>query len=164
MPFLDLAPDRLLTTTRSVRKRLDLARQVEPEVIRECLELAIQAPTASNSQNWHFVVVTDQKQRQALGEIYRKGYALYRQRVASGQPLLVRSVLIPEQEALLKKVRDSSEYLADHLHEVPVLLVPCIRVFGNLSYCLSEMGHNKWIHAQKEGASVPIYISKTHFA
>lgn len=127
-PCLSLIlPDRLLTTTRSVRKRLDLARQVEPEVIRECLELAIQAPTASNSQNWHFVVVTDQKQRQALGEIYRKGYALYRQRGASGQPVLVRSVFIPEREALLKKVRDSSEYLADHLHEVPVLLVPCIQ-------------------------------------
>jgi len=127
MPLLDLSPDRLLTTTRSVRKRLDLARQVEPEVIRGCLELAVQAPTASNSQNWHFVVVTDQEQRQALGEIYRKGYALYRQRVASGQPVLVRSAFIPEREATLKKVRDSSEYLADHLHEVPVLLVPCIQ-------------------------------------
>ena len=127
MPLLDLSPDRLLTTTRSVRKRLDLARQVEPELIRGCLELAVQAPTASNSQNWHFVVVTDQEQRQALGEIYRKGYALYRQRVASGQPVLVSSALIPEREATLKKVRDSSKYLADHLHEVPVLLVPCIQ-------------------------------------
>jgi len=127
MPLLDLSPDRLLTTTRSVRKRLDLTRQVEPEVIRGCLELAVQAPTASNSQNWHFVVVTDQEQRQALGEIYRKGYALYRQRVASGQPVLVSSALIPEREATLKKVRDSSKYLADHLHEVPVLLVPCIQ-------------------------------------
>ncbi len=127
MPLLDLSPDKLLTTTRSVRKRLDLARQVEPEVIRGCLELAVQAPSASNSQNWHFVVVTDQKQRQALGEIYRKGYALYRQRVASGQPVLVSSALIPEREATLKKVRDSSKYLADHLHEVPVLLVPCIQ-------------------------------------
>ncbi len=127
MPLLDLSPDRLLSTTRSVRKRLDLTRQVEPEVIRGCLELAVQAPTASNSQNWHFVVVTDQEQRQALGEIYRKGYALYRQRVASGQPVLVSSALIPEREATLKKVRDSSKYLADHLHEVPVLLVPCIQ-------------------------------------
>jgi nitroreductase len=127
MPLLDLSPDRLLSTTRSVRKRLDLARQVEPELIRGCLELAVQAPTASNSQNWHFVVVTEQEQRQALGEIYRKGYALYRQRVASGQPVLVSSALIPEREATLKKVRDSSRYLADHLHEVPVLLVPCIQ-------------------------------------
>jgi len=127
MPLLDLSPDKLLTTTRSVRKRLDLARQVEPEVIRGCLELAVQAPTASNSQNWHFVVVTDQEQRQALGEIYRKGYALYRQRVASGQPVLVSSAFISEREATLKKVRDSSKYLADHLHEVPVLLVPCIQ-------------------------------------
>jgi nitroreductase len=94
MPLLDLSPDRLLTTTRSVRKRLDLARPVEPEVIRACLELAVQAPTASNSQNWHFVIVTDHKRRQALGEIYRKGYALYRQRVASGQPVLVRSAMV----------------------------------------------------------------------
>jgi nitroreductase len=59
MPLLDLTPDQVLTTTRSVRKRLDFSRPVEPEIIRECLEIATQAPTAGNRQSWHFVVITD---------------------------------------------------------------------------------------------------------
>src|SRR5436309_12596220 len=83
MPVLDLTPDELLTTTRSVRKRLDFSRPVEPEVIRECLEIAVQAPTGGNRQTWHFVVVTDAEKRKALGEIYKKGYAIYRQQSPS---------------------------------------------------------------------------------
>ncbi|MFL5692553.1 MAG: nitroreductase family protein, partial [Ktedonobacteraceae bacterium] len=63
MTLLKLSPDELLTTTRSVRKRLDFTRPVEPEVIKECLELAVQAPTGGNRQIWHFIVVTDPKQR-----------------------------------------------------------------------------------------------------
>jgi len=113
-------------TTRSVRKRLDFSRPVEPEVIQTCLEMAVQAPTAANSQSWHFVVVTDPAQRQALGAIYRKGYWFYRQQTASVHPLYAGRSLSPEHAASLKKVRSSSEYLAEHLHEVPVLLVPCI--------------------------------------
>ena len=63
MSVLNLTPDELLSTTRSVRKRLDLTRPVEPELIRECLELALQAPTGGNTQNWQFVVVTDADKR-----------------------------------------------------------------------------------------------------
>ena len=77
MSVLDLSIDALLTTKRSVRKRLDLSRPVEPEVIRECLELALQAPTGGNSQDWHFVVVTDPEPRQALATLYRKGAARF---------------------------------------------------------------------------------------
>ena len=66
MPVLDLSPDELLTTTRSVRRRLDCSRPVEPEVIRQCLEIALQAPTGGNRQGWHFVVVTDAEKRQPL--------------------------------------------------------------------------------------------------
>ena len=61
MPLLDLTPDELLTTTRSVRKRLDFSRPVETELIDECLELAVQVPTGGNRQIWHFVVVTDEQ-------------------------------------------------------------------------------------------------------
>ena len=68
--MLDLTPDELLSTTRAVRKRLDLTRPVEREVLEECLRLAQQAPTASYSQNWHFVVVTDAETRARLGELY----------------------------------------------------------------------------------------------
>src|SRR5256885_7116000 len=85
MPVLDFSPDELLTTTRSVRRRLDFSRPVEPEVIRECLEIALQAPTGGNRQGWHFVVVTDAEKRQALGDIYRRGFVIYRKlRSAAG--------------------------------------------------------------------------------
>src|SRR5215471_13554688 len=78
MPLLGLTLDEVLKTTRSVRKRLDFSRPVEPEVIQECLELALQAPTGGNSQGWHFVVVTDAEKRLALGDIYRRGWGAYR--------------------------------------------------------------------------------------
>src|SRR5919112_6042435 len=70
--LLDLTPDELLATTRSVRKRLDLTRPVEREVLQECMRLAQQAPTASYAQNWHFLVVTDAERRAALGELWRR--------------------------------------------------------------------------------------------
>ena len=107
MSRLPLSPEELLTTTRSVRKRLDFSRPVEPEVIAACLELAVQAPTASNSQGWHFVVVTDPAERQALGEIYRKGYWFYRQQASATHQLYTGRTLLPEQAARLKKVRSS---------------------------------------------------------
>src|SRR5205807_10078427 len=104
MPLLDLSSDDLLATTRAVRKRLDFSRPVEPEVIRECLELALQAPTGGNSQGWQFVVVTDPQQRQALGAIYRKGYQLYREKTASVHPLYEGRTLPREFAKTLKKV------------------------------------------------------------
>lgn len=135
MSELNLTPDELLSTTRSVRKRLDFSRPVEPEVIRECLELAVQAPTGANSQGWQFIIVTDPEQRKKLGAIYHKGYQLYRQQTATSHPLYDANSLTREQVATLKKVRDSSEYLADHMQDAPVLLVPCMygRVDGKSS-------------------------------
>ena len=106
MSQLNLTPDELLTT-RSVRKRLDFSRPVEPALIRECLELAVQAPTGGNRQTWHFVVVTDAQQRQALGDIYRRGFASYLQQTLSDSTSVIRS-LTREQRVTLKKVRDSS--------------------------------------------------------
>ena len=124
MPILDLSIDTLLTTTRSVRKRLDLSRPVEPEVIRECLELAIQAPTASNAQEWQFIVVTNPHQRQALATIYRKGAERYRELMT---PMMQKRAASSEQEAkTVVKLMDSGQYLIDHLHEVPVHVIPCI--------------------------------------
>ena len=125
MPILDLSIDALLTTTRTVRKRLDLARPVEPEVIRECLELALQAPTASYSQDWHFVVVTDPQQRQALATLYRKGAARYMELMA---PVFQQRMASSEQEAsTLARIIGSGQYLIEHLHEVPVHVIPCIQ-------------------------------------
>ena len=69
--------DHLLTTTRSVRKRLDLMRPVEPEVIEHCIEIALQAPTGSNLQGWHFLVVADAAKRAALADLYRQAHIAY---------------------------------------------------------------------------------------
>ena len=64
--------DRMLTTTRAVRKRLDLTRPVPREVVLDCLRLAIQAPTGGNSQGWRWVVVDDADKRAALAALYRE--------------------------------------------------------------------------------------------
>ena len=73
------AADRLLTTTRTVRKRLDFDREVEPEVLEKCIEIAMQAPTGSNQQHWHFMVVTDPEKKRVVGDCYKRGYFPYRE-------------------------------------------------------------------------------------
>lgn len=125
MPLLDLTPDQLLSTTRAVRKRLDFTRPVEPELIRECVELAVQAPTGSNNQRWHFLIVTDAEKRKALGEFYRQGMdAVYGPNSEnSKQP----PPSDPERARTQERVLSSAQYLAEHMHEVPVLVVPCIQ-------------------------------------
>ncbi|MFC9862049.1 MULTISPECIES: nitroreductase family protein [unclassified Streptomyces] len=123
MPPLDLTADEVLTTTRAVRKRLDLTRPVERKLIEECLELATQAPTGRNRQRWDFVFVTDPAKRAALADLYRLGLARPRQRV-------VRDGVNRGDLARGHRIMDSAQHLFEHLHEVPVLLVPCIRVQG----------------------------------
>ncbi len=121
MALLNLTTDEMLTTTRTVRKRLDFSRPVEPEVLKECLEIALQAPTGGNRQQWRFVVVTDPAKRQALGDIYRKGLEAYRS---------LGGLTIPDrlpQAQTLHRIVDSTEYLGEHMHEAPVLLIPCFR-------------------------------------
>lgn len=113
MDIIDCA-DHLLSTTRAVRKRLDLHRPVEREVILDCLRLAQQAPTGSNAQTWQWVVVTDPAVRGGLAEIYADASADYFAQPVTGD----------EQT---RRVRDSAVYLRDHLHEVPVHVIPCIR-------------------------------------
>jgi nitroreductase len=122
MSPLNLTPDQVLTTTRSVRKRLNLTRSVEPELIRECLEIALQAPSGSNSQQWHFVVVTDPDKKLAVAELYRKSYNAYRANRTATSSLSSDS----PRAAIQKRVVNSSDYLAEHLHEVPVHLIPCL--------------------------------------
>ncbi len=115
--------DRLLTTTRSVRRRLDFARPVEREVIERCLELAVQAPTGSNRQNWHFVVVTDPAKRAEIGRLYRQSFELYAQALpASG----ARSHTNPALAAQNRRVRDSAWYLAEHMGDAPALVIFCV--------------------------------------
>ncbi|HWP65202.1 MAG TPA: nitroreductase family protein [Candidatus Limnocylindria bacterium] len=121
--MLDLATvDHLLSTTRSVRKRLDFTRPVPLEVIARCIEIALQAPTGSNMQGWHFVVVTDPARRRALADLYRKGWELY----VSTPGLRPTYNERDPRARQLPRVIDSATYLAEHLHEAPVHVIPCI--------------------------------------
>ncbi len=122
MTALDLTIDELLSTTRSVRKRLDLTRPVEPEVIRECLELALQAPTPGSRQNWYFIVVTDPALREALAALYRRSAASMEQYARQ----LIAAAANEREAAKLTKMAASSRYLTEHLHEVPVHVIPCL--------------------------------------
>lgn len=114
--------DHALTTTRAVRKRLDLDRPVEPEVIEECLQLAIQAPTGGNAQGWRWVVVTDADKRKRLAEVYSRGW----QAVYGGQREAMGADLEPERAAQQERVYDSADFLANNLARVPVHVIPCI--------------------------------------
>jgi nitroreductase len=113
-PFDLSVTDRLLATTRSVRRRLDLSRPVEQEVLLECLNLAVQAPTASGVQRWRWLIVTDADKRAALADLYREGNVEF-QAMMSGNPHR-------ESDAFY----ESANFLVDHLQEVPVHVVPCI--------------------------------------
>ena len=119
-----LNPDELLTTTRTVRKRLDLARPVPAELVRECLEIALQAPSGSNRQGWHWVVVTDAGQRQAVGEVYRRATERYLASPGAAGKLFADD---PDRAKVQQRVGDSVAYLAERMGEVPVLVLPCIR-------------------------------------
>ena len=112
--------DKLLTTTRAVRKRLDLDRPVPDQIIRDCLELTLQAPTGSNKQGWRWIVVTDAAKRAALADIYREGAGTY----------LTESQKKAEAAGKAQdgRVYSSAQYLADNLQDAPVHVIPCIRV------------------------------------
>jgi nitroreductase len=122
---LDLATvDALLTTTRSVRKRLDLTRPVPREVILDCLRLAVQAPTGSNAQRWRWLVVTDPDTRAALADLYRNPPA------SPAEPTRAEPAPLPASTAQLHRMMASARFLREHLHEVPVLVVPCTEDAG----------------------------------
>jgi len=123
MPTLPLSPDELLTTTRTVRKRLDLTRSVPLDLIRECLKVALQAPSGSNRQGWHWMVITDQNSRQVIGDYYRQSVASYLKSSGSAAALFEDDAL---RNAVQRRVGESVAYLGEHMGEVPVLVIPCI--------------------------------------
>ena len=125
MNLLDLTVDEVLTTTRAVRKRLDLERPVEIAVIKECIEIALQAPTGGNTQGWHFVVVTDSDRRAALAEIYRKAWQVYKKSPGSVFDLFAKEPAGSRKDQF-GRVAESADYLVDNLERVPVHVIPCI--------------------------------------
>lgn len=124
MTTLDLTPDELLTTTRTVRKRLDLQRPVPLELITECIEIALQAPSGSNRQDWHWLVVTDEEKRRFIGEVYRNAVREYLGSAGSVTNQFTDDAL---RAPVQQRIGGSVAWLGEHMGEVPVLVIPCIR-------------------------------------
>ena len=112
--------DEVLTTTRTVRKRLDFDKPVERALIEECLEIAFQAPNGSNMNNWHWVVVDDPATVREVARIYNEGLDAYIATLGDAVGENYMGSVIPRYE----KLSESTQYLRDHIHESPALLLP----------------------------------------
>ncbi len=126
---LPLSPDELLTTTRSVRKRLDLDRPVPVELVEECITVALQAPTGSNSQQWQWIIVTDADLRAKIGDYYAQSFAQYRDSGSSSRHLEGAAA---ERLATQDRVASSADHLAEVMGRVPVLVIACLKVGAEL--------------------------------
>jgi nitroreductase len=115
MTRLGLSADEVLTTTRSVRKRLDFDRPVDRAVITECIEIAHQSPSGSNSMRWRWLIVDDQAGKDFLAEIYRERFYAYAENPGK-----------PKSEQAGSAVQESGAYLADNMARVPVLVIPLL--------------------------------------
>ncbi|MCY3785359.1 MAG: nitroreductase family protein [bacterium] len=120
---LGLSADEMLLTTRAVRRRLDFDRPVPESLLRECARFAVQAPTSSNGQAWHFVFVTERSKIEALAAVYRRGSALNRARFIESSR--VRAERDPAWGAQQARVIDSGIHLVENMHRVPSMLIPC---------------------------------------
>jgi nitroreductase len=134
---LNLSADEVLTTTRAVRKRLDFDKPVEREVIEECLDIALQAPTGSNSQGWHWIMVTDPAKKKALADIYKTNFAEYA-KVATSTTYQPGDLRFEQRD----KITESAMYLTENFHRVPVIMVPCIS--GRLDNASVMQGASAW--------------------
>jgi nitroreductase len=113
----DLATvDHLLTTTRAVRKRIDIERPVEPEVLLECLRLATQAPSGGNIQRWRWVVVTDPEKKAFVADRYAASFAPY---------IAPRKAAVAPDDVRSLRMIESAEHLAERMADMPVLVIPC---------------------------------------
>ncbi|MEV1287416.1 nitroreductase family protein [Micromonospora sp. NPDC049679] len=112
MDALSMTPDQLLTTTRAVRRRLDLTRPVGLDTVKECLRIALQAPSRANAQPWRWIVVTDPAQRVAVGRWHTRAWQERFDRQQGCSVPMVRS----------------ARHLAQRIADVPVLVVPCLQL------------------------------------
>ena len=124
MSHLNLSADEVLSTTRAVRKRLDFDRPVDMALIRECLEIALQAPSGSNSQGWRFVLVTDPGKIAAIAGYYQQAFAEYE---ASAYQPTEQHKDRPDMAQTQNRVLQSAKYLSDNLARIPALLIPCLQ-------------------------------------
>src|SRR5262245_26627847 len=113
---LNLSADQVLTTTRSVRKRLDFDRPVEREVVEDCLQIALQAPSGSNRQGWHWVIVKDQAKKKEIAATYKASFDEYRHMAG---PVYADGDTRGERA---DAVMDSATYLSENFHRAPLML------------------------------------------
>jgi nitroreductase len=118
--MLDLTPDEVLTTTRAVRKRLDLARPVPRDVVEECIAIALQAPNGSNLNTWRWIAVDDRARVARMAQIYNAGLDDFVRSLGTATGASYAGAEIPGFD----KIDGSVRHLRDHIGEVPVLLVP----------------------------------------
>jgi nitroreductase len=123
MDQLGLTPDELLSTTRAVRKRLDFGRSVSDEAVRECVALAMQGPSGSNNMTMQFVVVRDEAKRQAIGDIYRQCFDIYRSMDGVYAGSIKKDTEADQHQQM--RVTESAEYLAENMGQAPVLVIAC---------------------------------------
>lgn len=136
MTLLDLDPDQLLSTTRAVRKRLDLTRPVPDDLIRQCVAMALQAPSGSNVVTMRFVVVRDEAKRRAIGDVYREVFAAYKASPAyPGNP-----TGDPERDRVQARVARSADFLGEHMGDAPVLVLGCVEA-PNRAYAEESVGN-----------------------
>jgi nitroreductase len=117
---LDLSPDELLTTTRTVRRRLDFSRPVPREMIQDCIDVAVQAPTGGNKQIWHWMVVGDQRVKRAVANVYRRCWD-----ATSRNGALPSFDGADPRSGRIAKILESGQYLADNIDRSPWLVIPC---------------------------------------
>jgi nitroreductase len=142
MELLDLTIDEVLTTTRNVRKRLDLTRPVERAVVQECIEIALQAPNGSNNQGWEWIAVDDPAVRLRLAELHREGLQTF-VKLGDDNPEMRETRATGRNDRMLE-IGESVQYLIEHLHEVPVLLVPVVRTVPRLEGLNSFFQASVW--------------------
>ncbi len=142
---LPLSGLELLTTTRAVRKRLDLTRPVPRDVLRECVRIALQAPAPSNSVGVRFVIVTDPEIRRRLGELYQRGYDVYRQL----DGIYIGSIAKQDEaeQAQQERTAVSADFLAETMPEVPAIVVGCVMGRGD--------DQGTWVTSSILGGAMP---------
>jgi len=115
---IDLAAtDRLLTTTRAVRKRLDLSRPVPTDLVLDCLRVAAQAPAGGNIQRWRWLLIDDPELKAGLAGLYARSYGPYMAEQ--------RAAVAASGRADADRIMASSDHLTEHLQDVPLLVIPC---------------------------------------
>ncbi|HEX4865475.1 MAG TPA: nitroreductase family protein [Acidimicrobiales bacterium] len=129
--LLDLSIDDVLTTTRNVRKRLDFVKPVPRSVVEECIEIALQAPNGSNNQGWEWVAVDDPAKRNRLAELQKEGLKAFLDDAGTPHPSVGTRVDVGRNDRM-EAIGESVTYLIEHMHEVPILLVPAMLTPGRL--------------------------------